>query len=65
MASRWQIVDLWKHYLIPRVPGVYVFIKGGRVVYVGQSRDLFDRVYSYRATRPHWWNLYDPFVGLR
>ena len=38
---------------IPRVPGVYrMFDEAGVLLYVGQSRDLRDRLNSYRHVHP-------------
>ena len=38
---------------VPRAPGVYrMFDEAGRLLYVGQSRDLRDRLNSYRHVHP-------------
>ena len=49
---------------IPRAPGVYrMFDEGGRLLYVGQSRDLHDRLGSYRRRRV-WQPLTEDRLGL-
>lgn len=50
--SRWRTVDLYgrrKWSNIPSEPGVYVFIRDGRAIYVGQSVNLRSRLSHYRG----------------
>ena len=41
-----RLADI-KAYNLPEVPGVYLFKKGRRVLYVGKATSLRDRVRSY------------------
>jgi len=51
-AGRWRTIDLLSQYdAIPREPGVYVFIRDRRVVYVGMSANLHARLAAYRPRR--------------
>lgn len=51
--GRWRVANIngkGKRSDIPAGPGVYVFIRDGRVVYVGQSVSLRARLTNYRPT---------------
>lgn len=61
-TSRWKTVDLYggrRNPDIPVGPGVYVFIRNGRAIYVGQSTNLRARLAQYRGGQVYLGNPMD------
>jgi excinuclease UvrABC nuclease subunit len=46
--SAWVTADPTEYWKLPAVPAVYAVTLNGRVVYVGQSTNLFKRFNAYR-----------------
>lgn len=52
-VTRWNTADPTEYWKLPAIPAVYAVRVQGRVVYVGQTINLFRRFNAYQM-RPAW-----------